>query len=836
MRIKSLTLAGANRLYLSGIEKITVKPETSIMSLIGTNGCGKSSLLWYLSPLPAERADFEKGGYKEIVVEQNHIEYRLTSDFKENKHSFVNLLTGEELNVGGTLTMQKDLVQSYFAYNDKIHALLTGRERFTRMSPARRKDWFSTLCDADYTFAFNVFNQAKERHRDTAGALKKLVTYLTRLSEEKTNEDIHMIVDAIGQKNKLIEEIQEAVPYKEAYGRHADGRHWEQAERSALSTLKQKTEETAQRISEVSQSQFVLSQYEKMKDELELKRNELEQKRGGYSKMIERYSELESRLNKERNDEHVARDLANDLAYLEKELSEMALDTFDSDVDTESLYRQAQQRQDEILNAISSLGEFGDEDLTRQLLQDTAATLETLRVKVSGLRGQLARAEEELNMMEKNEQRRKVACPNCDHEFHPGFQKERYEHIKGIRAKLLEDIGASESILAEGSQQYRSMQTRYSVLERFSDVVKSIAVFTPVGIAILKNKLYLGSSQRAQTEWSRYLAQLSKSAKRRQTVARLEALRTQLKHANQLDERERDVLYHEYQELQVRIQAERQAMEVLSERVSNIQTSVSLIDNMYRHAKELGEMQARAEEALTDSVEFELFLAGRSLVATLREEIATLSNIQMEQLTRSRNISETEKQINDLQVELKTWETIMDTMNPNDGLIGEGLLGFIRVFLAKANALISNIWEYPLVIHPAKLSEEKADELNYKFPITVGIDGTVRADISLGSDGICEVIDLAFRLVAANFLGLRHHPIYLDEFGRTFDAKHRENALKLIERISEEFKDDQIFMVSHSFMEYSVMSDVSFCVLSEDNIVLPPKGINQGVHIERKRQ
>ena len=96
-----------------------------------------------------------------------------------------------------------------------------------------------------------------------------------------------------------------------------------------------------------------------------------------------------------------------------------------------------------------------------------------------------------------------------------------------------------------------------------------------------------------------------------------------------------------------------------------------------------------------------------------------------------------------------------------------------------------------------------------------------------------EIIDLAFKMIAMKALGLSGYPIFLDEFGRTFDAKHRENALKLIEKLSEEFIEDQIFIVSHNFMEYSVLNDVSFCVLSEDNIVLPPNNLNRGVEIIR---
>lgn len=49
MKILSLELKGAIRLELSGIKKITITPETSIMAVIGSNGSGKSSLLHYLS-------------------------------------------------------------------------------------------------------------------------------------------------------------------------------------------------------------------------------------------------------------------------------------------------------------------------------------------------------------------------------------------------------------------------------------------------------------------------------------------------------------------------------------------------------------------------------------------------------------------------------------------------------------------------------------------------------------------------------------------------------------------------------------------------------------------
>lgn len=82
-------------------------------------------------------------------------------------------------------------------------------------------------------------------------------------------------------------------------------------------------------------------------------------------------------------------------------------------------------------------------------------------------------------------------------------------------------------------------------------------------------------------------------------------------------------------------------------------------------------------------------------------------------------------------------------------------------------------------------------------------------------------------------LGLTGYPIFLDEFGRTFDEKHRENASRLIDKLVEEFHEDQIFMISHFYQQYSVMNDIVFCVIKEDNIVMPPINVNKDIVITR---
>jgi len=80
---------------------------------LGTNGCGKTSLLWELSPLPGEPAHFTKEGSKTTRLTYNNNNYLLTSKFSPKPdHSFIK--NDEELNPGGTITAQKDLVFQEF--------------------------------------------------------------------------------------------------------------------------------------------------------------------------------------------------------------------------------------------------------------------------------------------------------------------------------------------------------------------------------------------------------------------------------------------------------------------------------------------------------------------------------------------------------------------------------------------------------------------------------------------------------------------------------------------------------------------------------------------------
>lgn len=197
MKIISVELIGFKRIALNGVTHFQMKMSEVIQLILGTNGSGKSSLLSELSPLPGENSDYTRDGLKNINITDNGNSYILTSKFNpKQEHSFFK--NGENLNVGGTITVQKELVKQEFGITPQIRDLLVGFETFHDMSASKRREWFTLLSPINYDYALGVFNKLKAHNSYIAGALKhakkRLVTesgkVISIIEEEKLRKDI----------------------------------------------------------------------------------------------------------------------------------------------------------------------------------------------------------------------------------------------------------------------------------------------------------------------------------------------------------------------------------------------------------------------------------------------------------------------------------------------------------------------------------------------------------------------------------------------------------------------------------------------------------------------
>jgi hypothetical protein len=196
-------------------------------------------------------------------------------------------------------------------------------------------------------------------------------------------------------------------------------------------------------------------------------------------------------------------------------------------------------------------------------------------------------------------------------------------------------------------------------------------------------------------------------------------------------------------------------------------------------------------------------------------------------------IADLKKQIEDLVIEEEASKLLIQELSPTDGLIAEGLLGFIRNFTGQMNNLIRKIWAYPLQVKDCGTAGDGSAELTYKFPLMVQTKTNVVPDVKLGSTGMREIVDLAFKVIAMRYLGLSESPLYLDEFGHSFDEAHRNSAMSTIKALMEQQPFTQLFMVSHYQSSYGAFTSAQICVLCTNNITVPVKtAFNQHVTME----
>lgn len=855
MKILSLELKGAIRLELSQVDYIKITPETSIMAVIGSNGSGKSSLLYYLSPNVPDKHDFRNDGFKKIRIQHNNEIFCLTNDFSTHKHSFYNESNNTELNIGGTSTMQKQLVKDYFNYNEKIHALLIGKEKFTSMSPAKRKEWFTTLCDCDYTFALNLYNETKDKHRDAVGALKKLNQHRMQLTDNyvDVSKQLEEINFNIREKENKVNQLALINPHKIEYNNplYKDDmldnlkQHQENVEKQRCLSLQYAYRLAKENITETYYQERLLDR--------EVLNQHIGENKGSYVAMVSEYGELEQRVTtvKVANEEEMIfyKSKQNDLLKELDELKEMREKNLLSLPETHQfnnshvidlnnifdVYPILKDVDGEVQDKIHEIDLLGIQQAVKKEDVLTAENeLAELKNKLVKLNHAILDTHNRLSVMRENEAKEKVQCPNCEHDFHPGFKKEIYQKLMERQAHLDEQKVLLDEKIQKQTEVYTTLNHHYTKLKDLLTFCMNNRMLLSGWIKVYFGQLcYLNQGVSGLVLWMVFKNDLDYLYQMKQVQRQIDDLNKLLDNTNYVDEKNLKQMHSHLASLEQKIRDLKIQLKEDEAYLQEINRTIKLYES-FQSTKHLLEEEINKTMGLVDElIVYDFYSLMSGFISQERNEIALLSKKQMEILTREKNIEMVNQQISDLEKEIAVLDCIMDALNPNDGLIAQGLLGYIRVFLSRLNGFIQSIWTYPLIVHPAKANDNKDDELNYRFPMTVGLSEKPKTDIALGSDGILEIIDLAFKMIAMKSLKLHGYPIFLDEFGRTFDAKHRENALRLIEKLSEEFIEDQIFIVSHNFMEYSVLNDVSFCVLSEDNIVLPPNNLNKGVEISR---
>lgn len=807
MKITELVLHNYERFALNNIETFTYRPQQKSQVILGSNGSGKSSLISELSPIPAKAKSFNENGYKRITIEHNDNIYVLTSD-SHNKHSFIE--NGIELNNGNTLQVQKMLVMDKMRLNDKVYDILTGKVNLCDMSIAERRKWLTEISNNDYEYVMDLYNAIKAKYNESNTELK--ITNQLLSTEQSTilsDEEITNLKDEIISLQT-----------------HVD------------SLLKLKTNSRISESEVIGQLNNIQNTIAKNTNTLMSFRNRLNftnittvdnnlndytDKKISLTKQIYHYEKLiEQKVNESTLIQKSVSELENQLSdeYIEHELNKVNQilsshsDIFTDD-DIENVYRQFRSIKDPLINILTDMESNEDRRYSKSNLQSINDTLVSSNEKLNTLKYKESSIRATLNTLESSLKSHQVVCPNCSHEWIPGYNKAIHDNSKKdleIVVKEIDDLKIEISKLEE---------TRTNIINYFNQYRMILDLFKNYPLldntySLLKNTILDNPSKciyqlhTLDTKYQRsidYYKALNyqKELINKKTISDEDRNKSILKYNTQLIDIEKEILSLSSILKKYKLQYK------LIEDHLNLTDSIDNISNKLK--QDLNEYNNVTLEYL--NIKMNEVING--IVSPLMASIVDKQNIVTSIFHKQDQINSLQDKVNQISLKVQSYKTLLDIMSPKTGIIAESLIGFINEILSFMNSFMANVWTYKMVISPIEMDNSQNESLDYKFKLDVEGHKPIE-DISLGSSGMKEIINLAFRLCIYKYLDFRDYPLYLDEFGKALDEGHRKKATIVVNDLINDDSFNNIFIISHYKDSYGAVQHADIVVLDESNV------------------
>lgn len=821
MKYTYIELNEYKRFALNEITHFSAHINSTLLLILGTNGSGKSSLMGELSVLPPSASDFGKTGSKVVKVEHNHNIYTLSAKFGTSK-PFSFKLNDEELNEDGLVTTQRALVYKHFKINAEVFELITGREKFTEMKAPRRKEWLLKLCDTSYDYALRVYNKLREQQRDVSGAIKIAKKTLVQESEKLIiDEELTRMRQEIEGYHKALNELLEIrKPAEHDLGELAikqgrlDDTLLEAAR--ALEFVRSKTDGIPRNVGDYDE--LIAAAHEDLVRASAVS----ESLAVAYNKNNEKIRVLE-KADKE--------SMSSLLSFLSeaKDKQAVLLQTLILKPGGISNPSDALTRFVAIKNTLavifSEIPVNEDKKYSQVKLHEAVEQEGALRTTIAALSDRLHKLDALIKHQESHKNNPDLQCPNCDHRFsaeykpavHAGFvaeYKEATESLEKAKSRL-DNLNVYMTECREYAANYRQFMT----LGQNNPDLRGY-------FAWLAEQGYLTHMPRSGTN------ALNLIEKDLSTLVDIELLATKIKEKEELltslqnvGSADLQTLVKQNDELSEQMGQQAAAMQSAQGMKSMYQQEQALLRRREELLGRVRNIIASKKTVSLDVRETMKRLALNDLIRQLQSELAVreqrvgAASLQKEIVT---NLS---KQIETLRAKELDYGILIKHLSPTEGLIAEGLIGFIKNFIDAMNNIIRQVWSYSMVIQSCEMEDGASLDLDYKFPVQINELESPIPDVANGSTGMCEIINLAFVLTAMYYLGMQDVPLYLDEFGGPLDQAHKASAIRVIENLMEQLSFPQLFLISHDYHQYSALSNAEVIMLNKLNVA-PPSGIN----------
>jgi len=833
--IECLRISGNSRLDLSLIQSIEITPQDRIQIILGRNGSGKTSLMREWTPLPGEHKDYHKGGSKYVRIHRQGLTFELTSTFNRGTghHSFYIKEEDRELNKGGTLAVQRELVMHYFNVNRERMDILLGAEKFTAMSPLKRQEWLTLLTPTSLDYAFGVYDKLKSLKRDKDGVVKHHQQRLAKETKEVPSDAEQKAMRE--QLSQMVKKAEALMGAKYSVTPSNDPTLNPESLKTRLNAIVRDVKKTLT-VHPTLPFKFNIRDEEAFNEALNATSHEVSRYDALLDHLSNEYRELKQQQPKK--DENLTEEMVQSIRQEIKQIDEDINNTSPSQERVDRLFVEPVTignmlnfevvLEEMVGGLICLIHEFPDNSDGRLSREQYARA----KVEVSKCDNYLLSLEHRrdtiLGRLQQLKTCRSVVCPNCEHSFREGVDENEPVRLE----KELEEIGPNiDKVKAQG-EKIRSYMDEVDdfrrLLTRFRQFSESYPMFGPLWEKLINDRIMVTNPKSYVNSIIEWLQVMQTLAAIKRLTDRRDVLSNKLRYIEEIDQGTIDRVNQKLTQVESSIEEVNKKRALLLKQKEALEsygkTNRLIIDNQRRLSQELEQVLRDFDQLRDDYYHDALQKESNSVQLSMGQLKHQLSEIEV----RNGVLDYLHKQLEESIQQQEDLKLLVKAMCPKDGLIGKYLMGFMNNVVKFMNAIIARVWTYDLEIQPSKVDK---DRLDYRFPLIVGGGEKSTPDIKDGSGSQVDIVDFAFRLLVMKFLKLEEFPLYFDEFGITFDEEHRANLNLLINSMIENNQTTQVVYISHYMQEHTSLSNADVCVIDPNNITVP-KVYNQHVVIK----
>lgn len=797
MKFTYLKLEKYKRFPLTNLEVFEKEFNSKMTMILGPNGSGKSSLISELTPLPASKDNFHKGGYKEIHISHENKQYRLISDFREHT-KFYFYCDDENLNLSTNVTMQKELVFQHFAITTAIHELLTGAENFTEMSLLGRKKLFHAITHLNIDTILSNYEKLKEQLKDNEFLHKTLTSQLVlekhKLSDTNALETLKYKVTSYREHIDNLLSIRQEI-YRFSHGSSIE----ESAEGLKNLELRKKDLYDRNYIYFVSYSVGTLTaRLQTANNQLSVTEVSLKNLYGSLEKLLNEKKTLS--LTNSKNIEQLQAEHDNLSTAINNRLNLVTV-LKDQNFNLSETFSVLQILESSLPEILETLPSNPDRKYSKQLYNILNENKAVVLEKLNKLLEQHSVLRAEIRELENH---KRLDCPNCHHNWLPAEVDGRLSTLQTQLAAIEQERAANSELLKQLQIDIDEQVTYLTQLQLFMNLYSSTKNVAGQMWNVVSDRSLLHNEPTAILQVVRsaindcniYQA-IGELTTRQNEIKDLIGRIKELTHTNQFS------IDEEIISIEENIYAQQTKQEEIKIAIGDIKYATSIYATMARLDASIKLATSDLQEAnmkhlaneLMKEIDAELSLTKVSLLELERE-------ISKQNMTES-TVSRLEAQLEEIGEHVKVLKILTEELSPKNGFIAKTISNFLNVIINSINSVIAGVWDYKMVLKPINIDE---DALNYKFKVEVE-DRLVIDDIVKVSSGMKEIINLAMKITLYKLLRLDNYPIYLDEYGLKLDQQHRGKITDIIFKMINSNVYSQIFLITHIDMAFSYFKD-----------------------------